>query len=79
MSAKRKPVPEIGKWGFLSEYFLVCGKDGIVRVKDGRTLEEYINDPRIVRRRKKHFDGNDSEMVLFSRKTYEKSLIPHVA
>ena len=64
---KKKPVPTIDKYGFLSEYFMRCGKDGKIRVKDGRTLEEYLNDPRLVKRRK----GRESDMVIIGRATYE--------
>ena len=63
----KKPVPTIDKYGFLSEYFMHNGKDGKIRVKDGRTLEEYLNDPQLVKRRK----GRESDMVLIERGTYE--------
>lgn len=71
-----KPIPEINQWGFFSEYFLECGEDGIVRVKDGRTLEEYLNDPRFVERRK---GKGGFPMVICDSKTYERALIPHCA
>ena len=64
------PIPEHSTFGFLSETFLVCGKDGVIRVKDGRTLEEYINDPRLVKRRK----GAQTDMVICSKQIFECGL-----
>lgn len=46
-----KPIPTNDPFGGLSERFLTI-VDGRIIVKDGRTLEEYINDPRLVTRRK---------------------------
>ena len=46
-----KPIPTHDKFGGLSETFLTI-KNGRILVKDGRSLEEYINDPRLVERRK---------------------------
>lgn len=31
--------------------FLVCGRDGVIRVRDGRSLEAYINDLRLIQKR----------------------------
>lgn len=45
------PIPTNDALGGLSETFLTI-KDGRIVVKDGRSLEEYINDSRLVARRK---------------------------
>ena len=57
-----KPIPTHGPFGTLSERFLII-KDGRVVVKDGRTLEEYINDPRFVALRKKYKIPDGIEMA----------------
>lgn len=60
--------------GFLDEYFLECGEDGVVRVKDGRTLEEYINHPKIVERRK-NSKASPCEMVICTKHTFEMGIL----
>lgn len=73
---KRKRIPKVLPFGGIDEYFLQSGPDGILRVKDGRTLEEYLNDPRLVKRRKK---AGASEMILIQRAYFERISIPHCA
>lgn len=53
-----KPIPTNDRFGGLSECFLTI-QDGRIVVKDGRTLEEYINDPRLVARRKAVPNGTE--------------------
>jgi len=71
-----KPIPELDSFGILVERFLHLLPDGRIVVKDGRALEEYINDPRLVARRKEVMDRRSPsqpiEMVLVN---YERSLI----
>jgi hypothetical protein len=74
---KKKRIPKSSKSG-LDEYFLVLRENGRVEVKDGRTLEEYINDPRLVKRRKSQL-GLEFEMVLCDRHTFEWGIIPRTA
>ena len=73
---KRPPIPKTLPYGQISEYFLHSGPDGVLRVKDGRTLEEYLNDPRMVRRRKKAGSG---DMILVAADYYEKISSPRCA
>jgi hypothetical protein len=47
-----KGILTLSPSGFPVETFLRCDVDGRIVVKDGRSLEEYINDPRIVAKRK---------------------------
>lgn len=68
-------IPSVSPLGFLSEYFLECQPDGVIRVKDGRSLECYINDPRLVERRK----GKSSEMAICSASVFEAGLFPPCA
>lgn len=75
MCDKQLPVPDMTPFG-LSEYFLECGTDGIVRVKDGRSLEEYINDPRIVARRKGKCIG---DMIICAKDAALFGIIPQSA
>lgn len=62
----------------LSETFLECRPDGVVQVKDGRSLEEYINDPRFVARRKKQIKST-KPMVLCDAEVFGMAAIPHCA
>lgn len=78
MNTKRKRIPKLTKWG-LDEYFLVCRPSGKIEVKDGRTLEEYINDPRFIKQRKKEKCTDDIEMILYERKLAEWGIIPRTA
>lgn len=73
---KRKRIPKNLPWGGIDEYFLQSGADGVLRVKDGRTLEEYLNDPRLVKRRKK---SGASDMILVQRAYFERISIPYCA
>jgi len=75
MCDKQLPVPDMTCFG-LTEYFLQCGPDGVVRVKDGRSLEEYINDPRLVARRKGKYAG---EMIICSKDQALFGIIPQSA
>ena len=80
---KNKPIPTVGPLGVLSECFLECGRDGVVRIKDGRSLEEYINDPRIVARRKNTADVTQAPgptpMVLCTEDAYLMGALPRGA
>ena len=82
MNTKRKRIPKLTKLG-LDEYFLVCRPSGKIEVKDGRTLEEYINDPRFIKQRikqrKKEKCTDDIEMILYERKLAEWGIIPRTA
>ena len=78
MNTKRKRIPKLTKWG-LDEYFLVCRPSGKIEVKDGRTLEEYINDPRFIKQRKKAKHTEDKEVILCERKMAELGTIPRTA
>lgn len=77
---KLKPIPTVNHWGFLSETFLICDLDGKIKVKDGRTLEEYINDPRIVARRKKPMKDRTEpcDMVVCTKKLHDRGLMGQV-
>ena len=68
----------LGPFGFVDNYNLECGTDGVMRVKDGRSLEEYINHPEIVKARK---DGknNQQEWILITSNVYERGCNPHCA
>ena len=49
-----KPIPHTTKkQPIITQPLMELSKDGKYRVVDGRSLEEYINDPRLVRKRKK--------------------------
>ena len=69
---------KIGSYGFVDNYNLECGTDGVMRVKDGRTLDEYINSPSMVKARK---DGetNHGDWILNTAANYERGCIPHCA
>lgn len=60
---------------------LICSADGIIKVKDGRTLEDYINDPRHVIRRQRSFCKRTEpvEMVLLPYETAEFGIFPRTA
>ena len=72
-----KPIPTHDRWGHLSETFLQLDPEGRVEVKDGRTLEEYINDPRLCALRKRY--GQGFHMVVCSLDTYNWGIFPYVA
>ena len=69
---------KIGSFGFVDNYNLKCGTDGVMRVKDGRTLDEYINSQSMVKARK---DGeiNHDDWILITATNYERGCIPHCA
>ena len=69
---------KIGSFGFVDNYNLKCGTDGVMRVRDGRTLDEYINSPSMVKARK---DGetNHGDWILITATQYERGCIPHCA
>ena len=74
-------IPKATPWG-PSETFLECGPDGVVRVKDGRTLEEYINDPRLVNRRRLILAAGAQHpipMILVTKNVVERGLMPRIA
>lgn len=77
--AAKLPVAQQGEYGFLDQAFLECGVDGVVRVKDGRSIEQYINDPRLVARRKQDTGGKPWDMVIWSKARYDASCLPHCA
>jgi hypothetical protein len=45
------PMPAMEFEEILMEPFLFCHADGVVRVKDGRSIEEYVNSAALVARR----------------------------
>jgi len=69
---------KIGPFGFVDNYNLECGTDGVMRVKDGRTLDEYINSSSMVKARK---DGkkNHDDWILIAATNYELGCIPRCA
>lgn len=73
-------IPEQNPFG-ISEFFLVRRKNGRIEVKDGRTLEEYINDPRLVRARKKQAKthGEELEYVCCAVSDFQWGRIPRSA
>jgi hypothetical protein len=71
-----KSIPEVTMYS-MSERFLVCREDGRIEVKDGRTLEEYINDPRLVARRAVH--GVVREMAVMDYERAQWGLLPRCA
>ena len=73
---KKKRIPKFTPCSGLDEYFLICRENGKIEVKDGRTLEEYINDPRLVKIRK---NGKESEMILCTRNMATWGMIPRTA
>jgi hypothetical protein len=76
------PHLKIDKFGFPQDYFLVAGKDGMVKVKDGRSLEEYINNEYFVENRKHVMNNSGEEFVeyiMIPAKKYEELNIPHIA
>jgi hypothetical protein len=73
-----KQFIELNQWGQASEYFLVCGEDGIIRVKDGRNLEDYINSPELVKIRKSKA-RNHGNQIMIPADTYERISIPQCA
>jgi hypothetical protein len=72
-----KPI-QINQWGHPDHYNLECGKDGIIRVKDGRTLEEYINSPELIKDRKEK-SMNHGDQLLIAANVYERVSIPNCA
>jgi hypothetical protein len=69
-------IPDVDPWGNMSETFLECGDDGVVRVRDGRTLDEYINDPRLINRRR---GKGRFAMMIGDHRSYETMTIPRCA
>jgi hypothetical protein len=68
----------LGPFGFVDDYNLECGTDGVMRVKGGRSLEEYINHPEMVEARSKG-EINHQEWILIAASVYERGCIPHCA
>jgi hypothetical protein len=61
---------------------LYCGKDGILRVKNGLTLEEYLNHPNFVKSRKaalKKSKSEDLKFVMVDEHFLSKISMPHSA
>lgn len=71
-------IPKATPWG-PSETFLECRPDGVVQVKDGRSLDEYINDPRLCERRKHDAAEGNVPMIISTAKTFEMGLMPRCA
>ena len=65
-------------WG-PDEYFLVRRANGRIEVKDGRSLEEYINDPRMVKARKKEAKGKEHDYVCCGKSDFLWGRIPRMA
>ena len=78
---KPEPKPRIkfNEWGQITEHFLEFDTEGRMVVKDGRTLEEYLNDPHIVARRKNAPHTHGLPLIMISVEDYEKLNIPHSA
>ena len=79
-NSMKLPIPKQDKYG-MSEFFLVRRMNGRIEVKDGRTLEEYINDPRLVKLRKKQAakNGCEAEYVCCHVHDFHWGRIPRVA
>lgn len=61
---------------------LYCGKDGILRVKNGLTLEEYLNHPKLVESRKSSLEKSkmeETEFLMIDEKSFSKISMPHCA
>ena len=67
-----KPRIKFNKWGQVTEHFLEINTEGRVIVKDGRTLEEYLNDPHIVAKRKNDPKYKGGPLIMLAVATYEK-------
>ena len=69
---------KIDQWGYPSHYNLECGEDGIIRVKNGMSLEDYINSPAMVKARKKakHSHG---DQLLISKSHFERNSLTQYA
>ena len=65
---------KMDKRGFPTNYNMECGDDGVMMVKDGRTLGEYLNNPEIVEARKKSKNSNQ-EWILVTADMYESGLM----
>lgn len=56
--------------------------DGFIRTRDGRSLEEYINDPQLIKKRLKWMKENPDksrDMYITHRSIIEAAAIPHCA
>lgn len=76
------PHPKIDKFGFFNNYFLFCNKDGILKVKDGKTLEEYLNNKYFIKNRKEFMKSRNKkkqEYIMIPAYLYEQLNIPHSA
>ena len=62
---------KINQWGFPSHYNLECGEDGIIRAKNGMSLEDYINSPAMVKARK-NAPFNHGDQILISKNSLER-------
>ena len=69
---------KMDNWGFPINYNMECGDDGVMRVKDGRTLGDYLNNPEIVEARKKSKHSNQ-EWILVTADMYESGLMAGIA
>lgn len=61
---------------------LYCGKDGILRVKNGLTLDEYLNHPKFVKSRKtalKKSKVEELKFVMVDERWWSKISMPHSA
>lgn len=78
--SQKLPVTELDKWGFPKETFLQLEPDGRVTVKDGRSLEEFLNDPRLTKKRRKWMGKRNQEkpepMMCVSLQGYLYGLMP---
>jgi hypothetical protein len=69
---------KMDQWANASCYHLECGEDGVIRVKNGMSLDEYINHPELVERRKNK-PMNHGDHILISAAHYEYLNIPRIA
>lgn len=75
-------TPKFGKFNQVTDMQLHCGRDGILRVKNGMTLEEYINHPFFIKSRKasmRKLKESQSEFILIDVKLWHRFTIPHSA
>jgi hypothetical protein len=69
---------KMDQWANASHYQLECGEDGVIRVKNGMSLDEYINHPDLVERRKNN-PMNHGNHILISAAHYKYINIPRIA
>ncbi len=62
-----------------SKHFLQLNPDGRIVIRDGRSLEEYLNDPYLIEKRKQKYNLSHPIDIVFTTKDRWMEQIPHCA